>query len=190
LTRIPRIDEDVISDLLIDIIVSGEPKNRDSFHLIVMGIHKELNKLQSLIYQESIDGARVYAITENDKALIQAFMRGINKTKKLKFEHPGLDTTVTRSGDILLIQNNIGTTDAHVLVIKVKGVTISVTYSDIHIQRLDFFHSILDKFKINWDNTAIRESEKFEDSTFYHLSTGTYLAKDQTDVEHYLSFLA
>ena len=57
-------DEDVISDLLIDRIVSGEPKNGDSFHLIVMGIHKELNKLQFLIYQESIDGARVYGITE------------------------------------------------------------------------------------------------------------------------------
>ncbi|MGG6459943.1 MAG: DUF47 family protein, partial [Candidatus Eiseniibacteriota bacterium] len=188
--RIPRIEDDIISSVIIDLIVSGEPKKEDSFHLLVMAVHKELNKIQSLIYQESIDGARVYGITESDKRLIRAFMTGINKTKKLKFEHPGLDTTVTRSGDILLIQNNIGTTDAHVLVVRVKGVTISVTYSDIHIQRLDFFHSILDEFNINWDNTATKESEKFEDSTFYHLSTGTYLAKDQTDVEHYLSFLA
>lgn len=190
LARIPRIEDDIISSVIIDLIVSGEPKKEDSFHLLVMAVHKELNKIQSLIYQESIDGARVYGITESDKRLIRAFMTGINKTKKLKFEHPGLDTTVTRSGDLLLIQNNIGTTDAHVLVVRVKGVTISVTYSDIHIQRLDFFHSILDEFKINWDNTATKESEKFEDSTFYHLSTGTYLAKDQTDVEHYLSFLA
>ena len=190
LARFPKMDEDVISDLLIDRIVSGEPKNGDSFHLIVMGIHKELNKLQFLIYQESIDGARVYGITENDKRLIQAFMRGINKSKKLKFEHPGLETTVTRSGDFLLIQNNIGTTDAHVLVIKVKEMTISVTYSDIHIQRLNFFHSMLDKIQVRWENTTTRESEKFEDSTRYHLSVGTYLAKNQSDLEVYLSFLA
>lgn len=189
LARMPRMEEDVISDTIIDLIVSGEPKNGDSFHLIVMGVHKELNKLQSLIYQESIDGARVYGITDTDKVLIRAFMRGINKTKKLKFEHPGLDTTVTRSGDILLIQNNIGTTDAHVLVVKVKGMTISVTYSDIHIQRVNFFHSMLNKFKISWDNTATRESKNFEDS-LYHLSIGTYRAKDQVDIEQYLSFIA
>jgi uncharacterized protein Yka (UPF0111/DUF47 family) len=189
LARMPRMEGDVISDTIIDLIVSGEPKNGDSFHLIVMGVHKELNKLQSLIYQESIDGARVYGITDSDKVLIRAFMRGINKTKKLKFEHPGLDTTVTRSGDILLIQNNIGTTDAHVLVVKVKGMTISVTYSDIHIQRVNFFHSMLNKFKISWDNTATRESKNFEDS-LYHLSIGTYRAKDQVDIEQYLSFIA
>jgi uncharacterized protein Yka (UPF0111/DUF47 family) len=190
LARIPSIQEDVISDTIIDMIVSGEPKNRDSFHLVVMELHKELNKLQSLIYQESIDGAMVFGITDIDRELTRAFMSGINKTRKLKFEHPGLDTTVTRSGDTLLIQNNIGTTDAHVLVSKVKGSVVSVTYSDVHIQRLDFFHSIFDKFKIHWDNTTTKESEKFQDSTVYHLSTGTYLAKNQADVEHYLSFLA
>jgi uncharacterized protein Yka (UPF0111/DUF47 family) len=189
LARMPKIEGDVISDTIIDLIVSGEPKNGDSFHLIVMGVHKELNKLQFLIYQESIDGARVYGITDSDIVLIRAFMSGINKTKKLKFEHPGLDTTVTRSGDILLIQNNIGTTDAHVLVIKVKGMTISITYSDIHIQRVNFFHSMLNKFKISWDNTDTRESKNFEDS-LYHLSIGTYLAKDQVDIEQYLSFIA
>ena len=190
MTRIPRIDQDIISDLLIDRIVSGEPKKEDSFHLIVMRIHKELTKLQSLIYQESIDGARVYGITDNDKGSIRAFMKGINKSKKLKFEHPGLETTATRSGDLLLIQNNIGTTDVHVLVIKVKEMTISVTYSDIHIQRLIFFQSLLDKFQVKWEDTTSKQSEKFEGSTFYHLSIGSYLAKNQSDLEVFLSFMA
>ncbi|MGB9168832.1 MAG: hypothetical protein WCB31_07895 [Nitrososphaeraceae archaeon] len=190
LAVIPRIDEDIISGLLIDSFISGERKNRDSFHLVVMGIHKELNRLQSLIYQESIDGAKVYGITDNDRISIRAFMKGINKSKKLKFEHPGLDTTATRSGDILLIQNNIGTTDAHVLVIKIKEMTVSVTYSDTHIQRLIFFHSMLDTFHVNWENTASKQSEKFEGSGLYHVTNGTYIAKNQTDLESYLSFLA
>ena len=107
-------------------------------------------------------------------------MKGINKSKKLKFEHPGLETTATRSGDLLLIQNNIGTTDVHVLVIKVKEMTISVTYSDIHIQRLIFFQSLLDKFQVKWEDTTSKQSEKFEGSTFYHLSIGSYLAKNQS----------
>ena len=190
LARIPRIDEDTISDLLIDSITSGKPKNQDSFHLVVMGIHKELNRLQSMIYQESIEGAKVYGITDNDRVAIRAFMKGINKSKKFKFEHPGLETTATRSGDILLIQNNIGTTDAHVLVIKVKEMTVSVTYSDIHIQRLIFFHSMLDSFHVKWENTASMKSENFEGSGLYHLSIGTYVAKNQMDLDVYLSFLA
>ncbi len=190
LATIPRIDEDIISDLIIDNIISGEPKNRDSFHLLVMGIHKELNRLQSLIYHESIDGAKVYGITDNDKVLVRAFMKGINKSKKLKFEHPGLDTTATRSADMLLIQNDIGTTDAHVLVIKIKEMTVSVTCSDIHIQRLIFFHSMLDRFDVKWENTTSRQSEKFKGSGLYHISIGTYVAKNPMDLEVYLSFLA
>ena len=43
-------------------------------------------------------------------------MRGLNRTAPLKFDHPGLDTAATRDGERLLIQNDIGTNDAHVLV--------------------------------------------------------------------------
>ena len=42
LARVPRIDEDVISDMIIDTFISAETKKGDSFHLIVMGIHKGL----------------------------------------------------------------------------------------------------------------------------------------------------
>ena len=186
----PTTEENVISGLDIDSITSGEPKNLDSFHLVVMGIHKEINRLQLVIYQESINGAKVYGITDYDRTLIRTFMNGINKTKKLKFDHPGLETTATHSGEELLIQNNIGTTDAHVLVIRVKEMTISVTYSDIHIQRLFFFHSMLDRFQVKWENTSSKQSEKFEGSGLYHLSIGTFVAKNQRDLEIYLSFLA
>ena len=47
-------------------------------------------------------------------------MAGLNRTAKLKFTHPGLATTATRAGGRLVIQNDIGTTDAHVIVIHVK----------------------------------------------------------------------
>ena len=38
-------------------------------------------------------------------------------TRRLKFDHPGLATTATRSGARLTIQNDIGETGAHVVVI-------------------------------------------------------------------------
>ncbi len=55
----------------------------------------------------------------SDRNLIKAFMRGVNQTAPLKFDHPGLGTTATHTDDKLVIQNDIGTTDAHVLVVHV-----------------------------------------------------------------------
>ena len=46
-------------------------------------------------------------------------MRGPNRTAPLKFDHPGLATSATRDGDRLVIQNDIGANDAHVLVLSV-----------------------------------------------------------------------
>lgn len=49
-----------------------------------------------------------------------AFMCGVEKTRRLKFDRPGLATTSTRCGARLTIQNDIGETDAHVVVIAVE----------------------------------------------------------------------
>jgi hypothetical protein len=42
-----------------------------------------------------------------------------------------------------VIQNDIGTTDAHVIVIHVQDLTTSVTYTDVHPERLAFFQELL-----------------------------------------------
>ncbi len=39
-------------------------------------------------------------------------MRGLNRTAPLAFGHPGLGTTAVRANARLIIQNDIGTTDA------------------------------------------------------------------------------
>ena len=70
---------------------------------------------------------------------------GVNRTAKLKFNHPGLATTATRNGGRLMIQNDIGTTDAHVIVIHVEGLTVNVTYTDLHAERLSFFQDMLNR---------------------------------------------
>ncbi|MDE1769796.1 MAG: hypothetical protein KGI28_04495 [Thaumarchaeota archaeon] len=187
LQRMTAVDE-YISSQLIDEITSVQRNQNDSLHLLVMDLHKELNHIQSQIAQESIDGARVYGVTKDDHELIKSFMAGINQTIKLKFEHPGLGTTVTRSADTLVIQNDIGTTDAHVLVIHVKGNVVTLTYTDIHIDRLLFFHSLFEKFDITWNDTMSKKSTGI-DGSVYHLSIGTYSAKNSDDLKAYLKFL-
>jgi hypothetical protein len=54
-------------------------------------------------------------------------------------------TTAARSGNTLLIQNDLGTTDAHVLVVRITDTTWVVTHTDIQLQRLRFFHSLLEE---------------------------------------------
>ena len=121
--------EDRISGDYIDRLTSGQREAGDSLHLLVMDLHKELNRLQQRLATETIDGAQVYGVLDDDRPLIAAFMAGVNRTRELKFDHPGLGTTATRSGERLVIQNDIGTTEAHVLVVHVEG---GACHADLH----------------------------------------------------------
>ncbi len=184
----PAFPEGHISGAYIDQITSAQPPQGDSFHLLVMNLHKELNRVQQHIAAESIDGAHVYGITDADRVLIAAFMRGVNRTRQLKFEHAGLDTTATRAQGKLVIQNDIGTTDAHVLVIHVVPPQVSVTYTDVHIQRLVFFQNLLKRFHVNWEDTRSRRSTRLVES-LYHACVGRLTADDQAQLVSYLEFL-
>ena len=135
-------------------LTHGEPARGDSLHLLVMDLHKRLNALAAQIATENIDGAHVWQIEPDDRPLIEAFMRGLQRTAPLKFGHPGLATAVTRHGKKLLIQNDIGTNDAHVLVLEVQGKTVRLTYSDLHQVRFDFFRLQLEALGFTWELLA------------------------------------
>jgi len=100
-----------------------------------MDLHKALNRLSAAHAEEVLAGAHVYGLLPEDRPAVEAFMRGVESTRKLKFDHPGLATTATRSGARLTIQNDIGETDAHVVVIAVEQETVTVTYTDVHLAR-------------------------------------------------------
>lgn len=180
--------DDLISGAQIAAMTSGERRRADSLHLLVMDMHKVLNALQAGVSTESIDGAQAYGIRAGDRALIAAFMRGVNQTAPLKFEHPGLGTTATRSGEVLVLQNDIGTTDAHVLVVHVEGLRAQLTYTDVHMQRLLFFQSLFEGWRVGWEDTRSRADQAMEDGV-YHLCVGTCTARKTKELEDYLAFL-
>ena len=130
----------------------------DSLHLLVMDGHRALNRLQAEIATEILEGASVYGVDDDDRELIAAFMSGLRRTAPLKFDHPGLGTTATHVRGRLLIQNDIGMTEAHVLVVAVEGLVATVTYTDVHRPRLTFFEDMLDTFDVDWsrDGTSRR----------------------------------
>ncbi|MBD3811993.1 MAG: hypothetical protein IE917_07180 [Betaproteobacteria bacterium] len=169
-------------------VTSGDRASGDSLHLLVMDMHRALNALQASLASETIDGCRAYGIRDADRALIAAFMEGINRTAPLKFDHPGLSATATRVGDKLVLQNDIGTTDAHVLVIHVAGRTATVTYTDVHLPRLLFFQSLFDGYEVEWQDTRSRKDAGMEDGV-YHLCVGSYTSRSGARLREYLGHL-
>lgn len=161
----------------------------DSIHLLVMDLHRVLNGLQAAIATETLEGAAVYRVEGADRLRIQAFMSGVNATAPLKFDHPGLGTTATRSGDALVLQNDIGTTDAHVLVVRVVGTTATVVYTDVHPERADFFCSLLDGWSVSWTRGGARAPGWLTKDASYSMLTGQYEATDVADLDRFLAFL-
>ena len=92
----------------------------DSLHRLVMDLHKALNRLAADCAEEILSGAHVFGLQCGRPHAGGKFHAGAQRDPPLKFNHPGLDTMATRSGGRLLIQNDIGTTDAHVVVIAVS----------------------------------------------------------------------
>ncbi|MBC7962493.1 MAG: phosphate transport regulator, partial [Steroidobacteraceae bacterium] len=113
---------------------------------------------------------------------------GVKRTQPLKFDHPGLGTTASRIDTKLIIQNDIGTSDAHVLVVHVEGLRVTVTCSDNHLPRLLFFQGMFSDWGVKWGSVQSRTDQAFENGV-YHLCLGTYTARDKADLKAYLTHL-
>jgi hypothetical protein len=146
----------------------------DSLHCLIMDLHRALNRLAAGCAEELVAGAPAYGLAPDDHAPVAAFMRGLDRTRALKFDHPGLDTIATRSGSRLVIQNDIGTTDAHVLVIAVEADAVTVTYSDVHLARARFLIGLLDALTVQWSGLDRRTADGLGTDGVFYLITGRF----------------
>ncbi len=183
-----RPDGDAIAGEGISRLTAGRRRDQDSVHLVVMDAHRELNRLAGSMATESIGGALVYGIQTADRPLVGAFARGIERTQRLRFDHPGLGTVATRSGEELVVQNDIGETDAHVVVIKILERAVTVIYTDVHLPRLLFFQRMLAGREIGWEDTRSRRGGAGSED-LYHLAVGRFDADSQADLEQFLELL-
>jgi hypothetical protein len=158
----------------------------DSLHRLVMDLHRALNRLAADCAEEIVAGARVFGLRLEDRGPVESFMRGIDQTRPLKFNHPGLDTMATRSGDRLLIQNDIGTTDAHVVVIAVNKNSVAVTYTDVHRVRAKFFVDMFENFPAKWSGLDRHVADGLGDDGAFYLVTGEYLAESAKERDAFL----
>jgi hypothetical protein len=180
---IPSCEDDRLAPAVIDTLTRLADNGHDSVHQLTMDLHRELNQLQARVFRESVDGAKTYGLTEGDRGLVRAFMTGVNETAALKFDHPGLGTTASRIGDDLSIQNDLGTTDAHVLVIHVRNLTATVIYTDIHPRRLRFFQDLLEPCGFTW------QARDRASAGGYDMTVGRLTANDRQVLERHLTFV-
>lgn len=156
-----------------------EDHSDDSLHLLIMDLHKAINRLAADLASEVIAGAHAWQLTDDDRPLVEAFMRGLHRTAPLKFDHPGLDTAATRDGDRLLLQNDIGTNDAHVLVMTVQGLEITLTYSDLHRTRFAFFQALLNPLGASWSDMSSRVAPDLNEGQAYTVGNARFACEDR-----------
>jgi hypothetical protein len=173
----------------VDSVTAARREAGDSLHLLVMDLHREINRLQAGLAEEVIGGARVYGLAESDRPRVEAFAAGVQSTAPLKFDHPGLATTATRSDGRLVLQNDIGTTDAHLLVVHVEGLAVTVTYTDIHLARAEFFQSLFGDFALGWEDLRARRAEGLPENESYFLCLGRFAADSVDEVDRFLRHL-
>ncbi|BBK40072.1 hypothetical protein STVA_00920 [Allostella vacuolata] len=159
-------------------LTGGRRGGDDTLHILVMDLHKRLNRLAAGMSEDTVEGAQVWQIEAADRPRIAAFMRGLNRTRGLKFDHPGLDTAATRDGRRLLIQNDIGTNDVHVLVIQVEDLAITLTYSDLHESRFAFFRDLLSEIGAQWSSAGARRSAGLNADAEYVVGTARFDCTD------------
>jgi len=190
LTTIPKCEEDLIDASAVRDLTRAREGRADSVHQLVMDLHKAINKMQAEIAEERLDGATVYRIEASDRPLIAAFMAGLNATAWLKFNHPGLGTTATRSGNALVIQNDLGTTDAHVMIIRLEGPAVSITHTDIHPERIEFLRRMLESYPVEWGGEQTKRAAPVLSGSPFQLITGRFTAKGPTELLEFLKFFA
>lgn len=186
LKALPAAEGDLLDPAATSAMMRAGHGHADSLHRLVMDLHKQLNALQADLAEETLDGAAAYNLNDADRPLVKAFMAGLNRTAKLKFDHPGLATTATRAGERLVIQNDIGTTDAHVIVIHVQDLTTSVTYTDVHAERLAFFQEMLTPRGMTWESQRTATLAAGEP---FFMATGRLVAADAESLRSNLDFL-
>jgi uncharacterized protein Yka (UPF0111/DUF47 family) len=167
-------------------LTSVTDPHSDSLHRLIMDLHKMLNELAASHAEGVIAGAHVYGLLPEDRPAVQAFMRGLESTKKLKFGHPGLATTAGRSGNRFTIQNDIGETDAHVVVIAVEPRAVTVTYSDVHLARAKFFTALFRNFNVQWSGLEPKSVAGLAEDGIFYLITGCYAAETAVSRDSFL----
>ena len=181
--HMPVSHEDQLTVGAIAVLIGLSSNGHDTAHRLAIDLYGELDRLQSNVVEETIDGARVLGVTAVDRPLVRAFMKGVNDTAPLKFDHPGLGTMVTREVGELAIQTDLGSTETQLVVVTITGLSAVVTYTDVHPRRIRFLHDMLRPYGVQWSAVSVSPGAD------YDVSAGHFTGGTPEHLERYLTFL-
>src|SRR5262245_53499334 len=174
---------DLLTRSTIRVLTKLSENGHDTMHQLAIDLHWELNRLQTSVTMETVDGARVYSILDKERPLIRAFMKGISETASLKLDHPGLGTTAAHEGERLTIQNELGMTQTHVLVLHIADLSVALTYADVHPARVHFLQDMLQTYDVEWIPAETPAGEDYE------MTVGQFTAATHDHLERFLTFV-
>ena len=177
----PVCTDDLVTKRSIGTLTRLTENGHDTLHQLVIDLQWELNRLQASVTMETIDGARVYGVQDDERRLVRAFMKGVNETAGLKFDHTGLETTAAHEGERLTIQNDLSSTPSHFVVLHVAGLAVTLTYSDVHKARIRFLQEMLQGYGVGWESAPGAAGEE--------LIAGTHQAATREQLEGFLAFV-
>ncbi len=82
-----------------------------------------------------------------------------------------------------MLQNDIGENDAHVLVLKVEDRAITLSYSDLHAVRFDFFKTLLAPLGMQWEEVVARIDATLNAGRPYTFGTGRLACDDDAQLD-------
>ena len=150
----------------------------DSLHRLVMDLHKALNRLSASHAEEVLAGAHVYGLRPEDRSAVEAFMRGVEVDPQAEIRSSGSCDHRVASGARLTIQNDIGETDAHVVVIAVER-----GRGDGHLHRCssgarEILHRPVPRiFPVQWSGLDRKSAEGLGDDGVFYLVTGRFRSR-------------
>jgi hypothetical protein len=179
----PTCSDDQVSSGTIAALTTLQRNGHDTVHQLIVDLHGELSRLQAGLSAEEVHGASARGLNDDDRALLQVFMTGLRQTSKLKFDHPGLTTTAVRDDNRLSIQNDIVATDAHVVVVQVEGLAVTVICTDVHRSRIRFFQDLLKPYGLTWAMSP-------DPDAAFETAVGQYPAGTHEHLTRFLSYIA
>ena len=168
---LPDFKGDSVSHREVADLASVRREGRDTLHLLVMDLHKALNEVSAATAVETIDGAHVHALNDSDRARVQRLSGRAQPHGRLGLRPSRPRHDRRQRGDRLTIQNDIGETDAHVLVDPRRGLTVTTTYTDVHRGRAKFFMSLFDG-QNRWSPLAEKRHSALAEGEIFYLLTG------------------
>jgi uncharacterized protein Yka (UPF0111/DUF47 family) len=89
----------------------------------------------------------------------------------------------------LVIQNDLGTTDAHVILVRIEGLQSTLIYTDVHPERARFFRKMLSPYAVAWSGERTDQRAGLAAGAAFTLLTGQFESKDEAELRSYLEFL-